>query len=559
MLKALMLRRKIDMLKEKLSELNSKDESFKKRESDLESSINEATTDEEQNVVSEEVEKFEKEKEAHEEEKKTLSANIEELENELEEVEAAAPKERKTEMKIETRGGMKMNLREIRKAPKNIRAFDMLTIEQRNAIVEKEDVKTFLHQIRTAIKEKRDIQGGDLLIPVEFLEIISENMYRYSKLIDRVRVRSVSGQARQTVAGTVPEAIWTESCGAINELDFDFGQLTVDGYKVAGFVAVCNSLLEDSLVDLAATIIELLSESLGMAKDKAILYGLGSASKMPLGIVTRLAQENKPSDYPATAPEWVDLHESNLLQIPAADTGATFWSKLVMATSAIANKYARGNKFWAMNSKTLAALQSKAITFTATGAIVAGVSDTLPVITGDIVVLEFMPDYDIVGGYGDLYLWAQRSGMSIEYDRSVQFIQDNTVFRGKERADGQPIIPQAFVAININGAAPTTAMPFPADLANDADLTALTVGELTLAPTFDPDVLTYTTTSSTASAAVTATPAQASASVVISMGGKNIKNGGNVTFSNGANVLTITVKNGNAVRVYTVTVNYTAG
>ena len=559
MLKALMLRRKIDMLKEKLSELNSKDESFKKRESDLESSINEATTDEEQNVVSEEVEKFEKEKEAHEEEKKTLSANIEELENELEEVEANAPKERKTETKIETRGGMKMNLRELRKAPKNIRAFDMLPIEQRNAIVEKENVKIFLDQIRTAIKEKRDIQGGDLLIPVDFLEIITENMYRYSKLIDRVRVRSVSGQARQTVAGTVPEAIWTESCGAINELDFDFGQLTVDGYKVAGFVAVCNSLIEDSIVDLAATIIELLSESLGMAKDKAILYGLGSASKMPLGIVTRLAQENKPSDYPATAPEWVDLHESNLLQIPAADTDTTFWSKLVMATSAIANKYARGNKFWAMNSKTLATLQSKAITFTATGAIVAGVSDTLPVITGDIVVLEFMPDYDIVGGYGDLYLWAQRSGMSIEYDRSVQFIQDNTVFRGKERADGQPIIPQAFVAININGAAPTTAMPFPADLANDADLNALTVGALTLAPTFDPDVLTYTTTSSTASAAVTATPAQASASVAISMGGKNIKNGGNVTFSNGANVLTIKVKNGNAVRVYTVTVNYTAG
>lgn len=559
MLKALMLKRKIDMLKEKLSELNSKDESFKKRESDLESSINEATTDEEQNVVAEEVEKFEKEKEAHEEEKKTLSANIEELEKELEEVEANAPKERKTETKIETRGGMKMNLREIRKAPKNIRAFDMLTIEQRNAIVEKEDVKTFLDQIRTAIKEKRDIQGGNLLIPVDFLEIINENMYRYSKLIDRVRVRSVSGQARQTVAGTVPEAIWTESCGAINELDFDFGQLTVDGYKVAGFVAVCNSLIEDSMIDLAATIIELLSESLGLAKDKAIVYGLGSASKMPLGIVTRLAQENKPSDYPATAPEWVDLHESNLLQIPAADTGATFWSKLVMATSAIANKYARGNKFWAMNSKTLAALQSKAITFTATGAIVAGVSDTLPVITGDIVVLEFMPDYDIVGGYGDLYLWAQRSGMSIEYDRSVQFIQDNTVFRGKERADGQPIIPQAFVAININGAAPTTAMPFPADLANDADLNALTVGALTLSPTFDPDVLTYTTTSSTATAAVTATPAQASASVAISMGGKNVKNGANVTFSSGANVLTVTVKNGNAVRVYTVTVNYTAG
>lgn len=29
-------------------------------------------------------------------------------------------------------------------------------------------------------------------------------MYRYSKLLNRVRVRNVSGEARQTIAGTVP-------------------------------------------------------------------------------------------------------------------------------------------------------------------------------------------------------------------------------------------------------------------------------------------------------------------------------------------------------------------
>jgi uncharacterized protein YjdB len=77
-----------------------------------------------------------------------------------------------------------------------------------------------------------------------------------------------------------------------------------------------------------------------------------------------------------------------------------------------------------------------------------------------------MPDYDIVGGYWDLYLWAQRSGMTIEASREGQFIQDNTVFKGKERADGQPIIPGAFVAINVKNINVTTSMLFAADVAN---------------------------------------------------------------------------------------------
>ena len=137
-----------------------------------------------------------------------------------------------------------------------------------------------------------------------------------------------------------------------------------------------------------------------------------------------------------------------------------------------------------MNSKTLSLLKSKVITFTASGDIAANIFGTLPIINGDIDVLEFIPDGDIIGGYGDLYIWAQRSGIAIESSTDAMFIQDNTLFRGKERADGMPIIPGAFVAININGQAVTTAMTFAADKANDAKLNELTVNGLTLAPTF---------------------------------------------------------------------------
>lgn len=442
----------------------------------------------------------------------------------------------------------------IRSLPMNQRAFDALPMERRQAIVQQTDVQKFLAELRTAGKMQRAISGGSLTIPAVFLEMISENMYRYSKLLNRVRVRNVSGEARQTIAGTVPEAVWTEMCAAINELNFVFNQVTMDGYKVAGFVPVCNSLLEDNDVNLASWIVEMISESIGLAKDKAILYGKGASGRMPMGIVTRLAQTAQPTDYPANAPAWVDLHATNIQTIASNLEGAAFWSALMLATGNTFTRYNRGTQFWAMNSKTYALLKSKVITFTATGDVVANIYGTLPIVGGDVDILEFIPDGDIIGGYGDLYLWAQRSGMVIELSRDVQFIQDNTVFRGKERADGMPIIPGAFVAINILGAAPTTSIPFAADTANDVELNALTVGALALAPAFDTDVLTYAVTATAASDTVTATPAQAGASVVISYNGKNVKNGSAVTWATGTLPLTITVRNGNAVRVYTVNV-----
>lgn len=558
-LKQIMLRHQIDQKKTELENLRAKDADFETREADLEKSIEEARTDEEQKAVESEIEKFDSDKTAHDEAKAKLESEIGDLEADLAACEVDPPAERHENKERKVRMNMNVDVN-IRSLPMSKRAFDALPMDTREAIVQREDVKNFLSQLRSMKGSNRAIQGGELEIPVVFLDLISENMYRYSKLLNRVRVRPVSGEARQTVAGTVPEAVWTEMCGAINELTFVFNQITLDGYKVAGFIPVCNSILEDTVsnLDLASTIIEMLSEAIGLADDKAILYGKGASSKMPLGIVTRLAQESKPADYPANAPAWVDLSDTNIIKIDGDSmTGAEFWSELTVATGNTYTKYSRGNQFWAMNSKTRAKLLAKAITFTAAGDIVANIYGTLPVITGDIDVLEFIPDGDIIGGYGDLYLWADRATMQIESDRSVQFIQDNTVFRGKARADGAPVIPGAFVAININNTEVTTVMDFAADTANNADLNALAVGTESMTPgTFDPDVTTYAITATGTSGKVEATTAQAGAEVAISYDGKNVRNGGTITFKadGTAHPLTVTVKNGNAVKVYTVNI-----
>lgn len=556
-LKAIMLRRSIEKKQAELEALRQKDAEFSTREAELETAINEAETSEQEQAVTEEVETFDADKTAHEAKKAALAGEIEGLEAELSEAEAAAPTRSKENHLTKERTERKMETNiNIRALPMSRRAFDALPMEQRSEIVAREDVREFFAQLRSMKGQQRGVSGAELTIPVVFLDMIAENMYRYSKLLNRVRIRNVNGEARQTIAGTVPEAVWTEMCGAINELTFVFNQVTLDGFKVSGYVPVCNSILEDNDINLASWIVEMLSESIGLALDKAILYGKGAASKMPLGIVTRLAQTSKPSDYPANAPKWVDLHTSNILKVDSTAEPITFWSALAVAAGNTFTRYSRGRQFWAMNSKTYAKLRAKLIAFNYEGGLVAQFPGTMPVVDGDIDVLEFIPDGDIIGGYGDLYLLALRAGMTIESSREVQFIQDNTVFKGKERADGMPVIPGAFVAININNAAVTTVMDFAADTANDARLTALAVGTETLSPVFATGTYSYTLAPTGTSAKIEATSSQPGAKVAISYNGQNVRNGGEVTWltDGAAHPLTVTVTQGNAVRVYTVSV-----
>ena len=569
MLKAILLRSKIDRKNAELEALRAKDNEFETRETELEQAIREAeapeVTDDDRAEIDAKVEQFDAERSAHNDAKTALETEIAALTAELETEERKTPKINTIEKREERKENkMQMNIN-IRALPMNQRAFDALPMETRREIVEREDVKNFLGELRNMKGQTRAISGGELTIPVVLLDLISENMYRYSKLLRRVRVRDISGEGRQPVAGTTPEAVWTEMCAAINELTFVFNTVNLDGYKVAGYVPVCNGLLEDSDINLASWIVEMLSESLGLAKDKAILYGKGSASHMPMGIVTRLAQESQPAGYPANAPAWVDLHSTNIISINGDSlSGAAFWAALTVAAGNTYTKYSRGELFWAMNSKTYAYLRSKAIATTVTGEWVALIGGRLPIISGDVDVLEFMPDYDIVGGYGDLYLWGQRSGMTIEASREVQFLQDNTVFRGKERADGAPVIPGAFVAINVKNQSVTTTMTFAADTANDAKLVGLTVGALSLSPSFDKDTLTYTASAANnvSSAAVNAIAAENDAilGITVTSGSttKQVNNGGSAALAVGANTIAVTVKKGNATRVYTVTVTRAA-
>ena len=87
-----------------------------------------------------------------------------------------------------------------------------------------------------------------------------------------------------------------------------------------------------------------------------------------------------------------------------------------------------------------------------------------------------------------------------------------------------------------------------------AHLSGLTIGALSLTPAFDPDVTEYTATTTNATNTITATPEDEGAEVSILNGETPVVNGTAATWQEGANTVTITVTNGAAEEVYTVTV-----
>ena len=456
-LKALMLRKKIDDKKKLLDELREKSQAFQTREAELEQAITEAQTDAEKAAVEAEIDQFDSDKQDNQKQISDLEAEISGMEQELEQSE----KKQETPPPAEPTGG------EARKEPITMKTrtkFFGMNRQERDAFFAREEVKTFLERVRTMGKEKRSISGADLLIPTIVLDLIKENILHYSKLYQHVNVKSVPGKARQNVMGAIPEAAWTEMCASLNELNLSFAAVEVDGYKVGGYIAICNAILEDSDIALASEIISAIGQAIGYALDKAILYGTGT--KMPLGIVTRLTQATKPSDYSTTARAWENLTTSNVLAI-SGKTDAALFKELVIAAGNAKADYSHGELFWAMNEKTFTKLVANALTINAAGAIVTGQSGTMPVIGGVIEKLSFIPDDVIIGGYGDLYLLAERAGTTIAQSEHVRFLEDQTVFKGTARYDGMPVIAEGFVAIGISGTKPTAnAVTFVEDTAN---------------------------------------------------------------------------------------------
>lgn len=465
-LKVLLLRSKLTAVNATLAQLREQLDGFETRESELAADIEAAQTNEERAACETAIGEFEADRdkctadiEAAEAEARSLTEQIEAAEANAAEARGASPADKNQRgahktMPTNTAGGDARS------------RFYGMTYAQRDAFFARDDVTAFLTRTREILGQQRAVSGAALGIPEVMLDIIRDNINRYSKLIGYTRLRQVRGKARQNVVGTVPEAVWTEMVGTLNELTITINQVETDGYKVGGYVFVSNCYLEDDdNIGLATEILDQLGQAIGYALDKAILFGTGT--KMPVGIATRLAAAEQPAWWGTNQGTFTALATTNVIKAnSAAKNGEEFYADLITALGAADPKYSNGTPVWVCNHKTHVALQCKALAFNSAAALTAGVTSEMPIIGGKIVELDFVPDNEIIGGYMDLYLLAEREGTTLEQSTDVKFIEDQTAFKATARYDGKPVRGEAFVVVRYDNVAPVTSATFAADSAN---------------------------------------------------------------------------------------------
>lgn len=464
-LKVLMRKKELTEKQKQLVELRKVSETFPTREINLEKAIEEAETEEEKKVVEEEVEKFEADKAENEAAIAETETEIAGIEAEIAEIERSAP--------VGTPAEQPKNTEEKRGniMPMNTRRFFGMTPETRDAFLAREDVRDFIEAIREI--KTRGITNGSLSVPEVMLELLRDNMEQYSKLTKYVTLKPVGGTARENIMGAAPEGVWMEAEGELNELDMSLNQVEVDGYMVGGIIWIHNNLLKDSDLALGSEIMDQLGKAIGKGVDRALLYGTGT--KMPVGIVTRLAQTAAPSNWPTFAPAWTDLHTTNVKKLNInGTTGAAFYASLIEALGVAAPNYSDGKAFWVMNRKTHINLMTKALAFDAAAALIAGVNNQMPIIGGSIEEIELVGDNEIIGGFGSVYILAEREGSALEKSEHARFAQNQTGFKGYARYDGMPVFGEAFVMVSFDNTDAATTSTFETDYTN-TELGALAV------------------------------------------------------------------------------------
>lgn len=462
MLKQLKLRKMIELKKKEQEEFRTKEAELMKRETELEKSLEEIENEEDLNLVNEEIDKLEKEKTENDENKSKVEKEIEDLEKELKDTEEKADNQNaedentKNEERNQNNDKFERRKNKMGEEKRKSRYVDYLTRQERKEYVKREDVSSFIANVKQVV-QTRSIENLDLTIPDVMMELIRDNIGNYSTFYSLVNLRPVGGTARANIIEEAVEGIWTEMVGKINELNYGLSQIEVDGYKVGGFTGADNSIIEDSDEDVSLLIEDLLSESIAIALDKAIVYGKGKDSKMPKGYITALKENTA-------------LKTKNITNLTQAKTTL---AEIIKAFGNIDRGISnRGSVTVVMNEATwLKVIVPLSLATNSSGAYASALQGVFPGTGYKVAFCNQIPEGDIHAGDYTKYLLAERKGKKVTSSTEVKFIEDITLFKATARYDGIPTREAAFVAIGLNGTDAKTEVTFAPDTANKEETT----------------------------------------------------------------------------------------
>lgn len=304
------------------------------------------------------------------------------------------------------------------------RGFTILNTEERN--------------FYSTIIENKGLDNLDVVIPVTVYDRIFENLEEQHPLLAAIDFVNTTGITRWLYRKADAEgALWSDVTAAITkELSNGFEKIEIGQTKLTAFIPLYNSTLDLGPVWIDKFIVTLLSESLAIGLEKAIVTGTGN--NMPIGMDRDLDGAVVGGEYPQK--------ETTVL----SDLLPQTLGEKIMAPLTLDGKRAVSDIIFVINPLTYWSKFFGAITtMTAQGQYV----QTLPIAARDIQSRYVAADKLIVGVPTDYFMGIGTTG-KIESSKEYRFLEDQTVFAARQLANGRPKDNVSFLVFDITDLKP---------------------------------------------------------------------------------------------------------
>ena len=413
--------------------------------------------------------------------------------------------------------------------------------------------RTYYQRLGEAMKStnpQQAVTGLALALPKTVVDSVFDELQTAHPLLSRINFRATGGAGEIMVnTNGYEEAAWGDLCDDIvKELTAGIKKISATLLKLSAFLPVCKAMLDLGPEWLDNFVRQTLYEALSNGLEAGIVTGDGN--KKPIGMNRQVGDNVVVTGgaYPEKAAIKVtDLSPvtvGNLLSIMAADPNGK--PRRVRDVIFLVNPQDYLQKVMPATT-----LMSPDGTYR---------NDVMPY-PMDVIQTAALPRGKAIMGIAYRYL--AMAGTSpegrIEYSDHYRFLEDERVYLIKAYANGMPLDNNAFQVLDISGIQPATykvtqvTAPTPS---NDATLSALSIGSLSLTPAFAKATVSYTATTTNATNTITAVPSDAAAALKVTVNDVEIDNGTAATWQTGSNTVKVlvTAPDGEATKTYTVTV-----
>ena len=304
---------------------------------------------------------------------------------------------------------------------RNQRGLHLLTVEE----------KTFYNEAITA----GGFSGAEQLVPSTVFDRVFEDLRLEHPLLSKIQFVNTTGVTEWvTRDGEVAGAWWGKLCDAITkELEVAFTKETTNLYKLSAYLPVCKAMLDLGPEWLDRFVREVLSESISIALEEAILTGDGDGK--PIGMDKDLEGSVVGGVYPDKVPVTLaTLTPQSLgtnIMLPLTDNGKRTVQGLIMVINPA--------DYW-----------GKIFPQTTVRTLDGGFAYNILPIPVEVIESVAVPVGTMIVGRASDYFMGVGSERIIDYSDHYHFLEDERVYITKQYANGKPIDNTSFIVFDIS-------------------------------------------------------------------------------------------------------------